>query len=92
VEGSLLGLRTGAVTLLAINIPASFGRFAGLVFEGVVFPKNELGFFERAALCTELAFFERLVSLRLIIGQISAGILGWRAASLVPRPTVKETR
>lgn len=74
MAGGLLGLRTGSGTPLAINNLASFERFVGLVFEGVVFLKEKLAFFEGVVLPEELALFEELVCLRLIIGQLSAGI------------------
>ena len=64
------GFRTGAGTPLGINILASFELFGGLVFEGVVFLKKELVFFEKAVFPEELALFEGLVCLRLIMGQI----------------------
>lgn len=92
MEGGLLGLRTGAVAVLAINILASFERFVGLVFEGVAFLKEELVFFEGPAFRRELAFFEGLVCLRMIIGKSPQTFLGWRSASLVPRTAVKKTR
>ena len=92
MEGGLLGFRTGAGTSLAINILTSFERFVGFILDGVLFLKEKLVFFERAVFPEELALFEELVCLRLIIGRISADIPRLALSISGARTAVKEIR